>query len=189
MPRPPILPVIEWPKIFNSGKSYEDWLEAAEDPEQRKKIIEGKLEVTLSPQQEGYLKALPKVVHIVVFAEDWCGDVVRHVPVLEKMAEVGEKIHTRYLTRDEAPEVFARYLTNGGEAVPKFVFLSDQFMECSNWGPMPENCRELISRGKACNNVPLARKKVAALYALDSEKTVVLDELFQLLQIATCALP
>ena len=78
---------------------------------------------------------------------------------------------------DDEIAILRRFLTNGGEAIPKFVFLSEDYVECGNWGPMPEECRRLIARGKACGDVPAARKKVALLYEADPERRVVIDEL------------
>jgi hypothetical protein len=120
----------------------------------------------------------------LAIAEDWCGDVVRHLPIVQKMADAGKNLQVTYLTREQFPDVFARFLTNGGEAIPKFVFFNDKFVECGQWGPMPQQCRELIARGKACGDVPNARRKVAALYDLDPECRVVVAEIMTLIDIA-----
>ena len=70
-----------------------------------------------------------------------------------------------------------RPLTNGGEAIPKFIFLSDQFVECGNWGPMPSADRVLIARGKACGDVGAARKKTAQSYQMDAGRRIVVEDL------------
>jgi hypothetical protein len=160
MPRPATLPIINWKVIFDSGLEYGAWLAAAESAEQRDKMEVQRQALTLETAVVGLLAALPRPVHVVAIAEDWCGDVVRHVPVLQRMAEAGPQLKVRYISREQHPEVFVRFLTNGGEAIPKFIFLSDHFVECGSWGPMPECCRELIARGKACGDVATARKKV-----------------------------
>jgi len=85
--------------------------------------------------------------------------------------------------------VFARFLTNGGEAIPKFVFLSGEFVECGNWGPMPAACRELIARGKASGDGATARQKVAALYAADDRKREVVNELLDRIDVASSTAP
>ena len=85
--------------------------------------------------------------------------------------------------------MFARYLTNGGEAIPKFIFLSDAFVECGNWGPMPEGCKEYISRGKASGDPKRARELVATAYAADPECRAVVRELCRLIDIASSATP
>jgi hypothetical protein len=100
------------------------------------------------------------------------------------MAEAAPMLKVRIIARQQWPEVFVRFLTNGGEAIPKFIFLSDRFVECGHWGPMPEACRELIARGKACGDVAAARKKVAALYEADGNRREVVRELLRLVDVA-----
>jgi hypothetical protein len=72
---------------------------------------------------------------------------------------------------------------------PKFVFLSDQFVECGNWGPTPAADRVLIARGKACGDLSAARAKVALSYQADPGCRIVVEELLDLIHIAVCAAP
>jgi hypothetical protein len=189
MPRPATLPLIDWKAVFESGLDYTAWLVAAESTEQRDKLEAQRQALTLDPTVAGFLATLPRKVHVVAIAEDWCGDVVRHVPVLQRMAEATPTLKVRYISREQRPDVFARFLTNGGEAIPKFIFLSDRFVECGHWGPMPEGCRELIARGKACGDVATARKKVATRYEADTARREVVTELMHLLDIAASREP
>jgi hypothetical protein len=189
MPRPPILPLIDWKAVFRSGQDYAAWIAAGESPDNRQKMEGLRLDLHLEPQIEGYLAALPRTVHVVAIAEDWCGDVVRHVPVLQRLAEAAPNLKVRYVSRQQWPDVFARFLTNGGEAIPKFVFLSDAFVECGNWGPMAAGPRELIARGKACGDVAAARKKVHACYEADGNRRQVVAELVHLIDVAVSREP
>lgn len=189
MPRPATLPVIDWRAVFESGLEYPAWLDAAETPEQRDKLAAQHRALTLDPTVAGFLAALPRPVHVVAIAEDWCGDVVRHAPVLQRLAEAGPQLRVRYINRQQHPEVFMRFLTNGGEAIPKFIFLNDRFVECGSWGPMPEGCRELIARGKACGDVAAARKRVSARYELDPACREAVGELVRLVDIAASREP
>ncbi|MEZ4389143.1 MAG: thioredoxin family protein [Candidatus Krumholzibacteriia bacterium] len=189
MPRPPILKPVDWPTLWTFASGFEDWLDAAESPEQVLAINDALAAQELEPQQAATVQNLSRLVRVVAFAEDWCGDVVRHVPVLQALADASGMIHVRYVTREQHPDVFARFLTNGGEAVPKFIFLSEQYGECGSWGPRPARCRELVARGKACGDVPAARKKVAALYAADPDKQDVVRELIALAETAAAVAP
>ena len=189
MPRPPILPVIDWATIFALSPGFEDWLTAAEDGNQRSAINEALANQELEPQEIATVQHLARVVRVIAFAEDWCGDVVRHVPVLQALADQSGMLYVRYVTRAQQPDAFARFLTNGGEAVPKFVFLSDNYVECGHWGPMPDDCRRVIARGKACGDVPAARRRVAAMYAADPGKRTVVRELLELIETAAAVTP
>ena len=189
MPRPATLPVLDWKAIFASGMDYAGWLAAAEAAEQREKLEAETRALLLEPQVAAHLAGLPRAVHVVAIAEDWCGDVVRHVPVLQRMGEAGNNLKVRYISREQHPQVFVRFLTNGGEAIPKFIFLSESFVECGSWGPMPEACRELVARGKACGDVAAARRKVSTLYAQDTARRDVVAELLRLVDIAVSREP
>ncbi|MEQ8819660.1 MAG: thioredoxin family protein [Sumerlaeia bacterium] len=192
MPRPPILPAIAWPDIFASGAGFDEWLSKPADDDEANKceaMLREVSELPLDASVAGFLRALPRTVHVIVIAEPWCGDVVRHVPVLERMARETEKLRTAYITRQQHPDVFTRYLTNGGEAIPKFVFLSEAWTECGNWGPMPTEARKIIARGNGAGDVGAARKRVTTFYESDPRRTVVVEELAELLAIATCDAP
>lgn len=185
MPRPPILPLIDWPAVFAAAQTYEQWLAAAESPEQRAKIEAERHALALDPPLEHYLAALPRPVHVLAIAEDWCGDVVRHVPVLQLLAAAAPNLVVRYVSRIQHPDLFARFLTLGGESIPVFIFLSADFAECGRWGPMPGDCRELIARGKACGDVKTARQRIAARYEADPRRREVIRELMHLVEIAS----
>lgn len=184
MPKPPILPQIEWKKIYESGADWNAWQAAAENPEHRQKMEDKRAALSPRPLEAATLHGLDTPVYVIAIAEDWCGDVVRHAPVLQKMADLAPNLHVRFIAREQHPDVFAHFLTNGGEAIPKFVFLSRLWVECGNWGPMPARHRELIARGKACGDIGAARKKVSALYEADPECREVFEELLHLVDIA-----
>lgn len=185
MPRPPILPTIDWRAVFDSGMEFSEWIQSGESESNRAAMREAAGALPLASHVEAALAGLRNPVHVVAIAEDWCGDVVRHVPALERMRRAGSQLKVRYVTREQHPEVFVRFLTNGGEAIPKFVFLSANFVECGNWGPMPAACRELISRGKASGNAAGARATVSQYYAADPELKIVVRELMELVDIAS----
>ena len=185
MPKPPLLPTIDWKEVFESGLTYQAWIEGGKHPQNQEKMEAARRELPLGPHVEALLAALSRPVRVVAIAEDWCGDVARHVPVLARMADAAPNLRVRYLHRESRPDVFARFLTNGGEAIPKFIFLNDQFVECGNWGPMPAAGRELITRGKACGDVGEARKRVSACYEADPHCQVAARELLGLIDIAS----
>jgi hypothetical protein len=190
MPKPPLLPVLDWASVFESGRSFAAWLESGESSENRRQMREDVEKTPLENQEVAYLQALERPVHVIAIAEDWCGDVVRHVPVLERLAAASHgRLRVRYISREQHPDVFARFLTNGGESIPQFVFLSDRFVECGHWGPMPAACRGIIARGKACGDIPAARERVSALYAADPARRDVVRELLELVGVAVAVRP
>lgn len=189
MPRPPVIQIVDWKNAFEAAKPYDVWLAEGEIQKNLDSMEQQRKELQLEPTVVAWLSKVQRTVQVFAFAEDWCGDVVRHVPVLQRVAEVCPKLHVRYASRAAFPEIFVRFLTNGGEAVPKFVFLNEAFVECGNWGPMPLVCRELISRGKAAGDVGAARQKVSRQYEMDADKRFVIAELMALIETASCVKP
>ena len=185
----PILPVVNWKGIFESGRQYPVWLSMGATIEHRDKMEVIRRSLILEPQVVTYLDGLPRPVHVVAIAEDWSGDVVRHVPVLQRFAEVAPNLKIHFISRGLYPDIFVRYLTNGEEALPKFIFLNNVWEECGNWGPMPAACMELTARGKACGDPRTARKKVRALYEVDTDRRMVQRELLRLIHIASSREP
>jgi hypothetical protein len=184
MPQPPILPLIDWRALFSAGTDWRRWLDIAEKPEHKTELLGSYGGFHPTPETVRRLQALAKPVHIIAIAESWCGDVRRHVPVLQKIADAGGQVQVRYITRAQNVDVFARLLTNGGEAIPKAVFLSRDFVETGNWGPMPENGRRIIAQGKAANDITGARKLVAAQYAADPQRRDAESEIINRIEIA-----
>ena len=211
MPMPTLLPDIAWQSVFDSAWDYKTWridgqarvdkefMETTPEDRQeklkafladnREKMDELDSTFGLSATTKSHLEAIGRRVNVLAIAEDWCPDVVRHVPVLQKMADASRNVTVRYVMRKDQLDIFARYLTVGGEAVPKFVFLSENFVECGSWGPMPSACRELIARGRACGDIKKARESVSALYDSDPNRRVVVEELLRKIDIASCVEP
>jgi thioredoxin family protein len=76
--------------------------------------------------------------HLLVIAEDWCGDGTNTIPYLAKLADLSRVQEVRVLRRDEHPEVMDRYLTDGARAIPIVIVLDRHFEELGHWGPRPE---------------------------------------------------
>lgn len=171
MPKPAILPIPDRRAIFLSGKTYDEWLASADEPDQAERIRSVSEEIRLSSVTIAVLESLVRPVNIIAIAETWCGDVVRHTPLVMAMVEAaGGIVAIRFIARNDFPDFFIRFLTNGGEAVPKFVFCNDDFVEVGNWGPMSATPRLYIAIGKAVADLTAARKKVSAFYEHDERK-------------------
>ena len=176
---------IDWKAVFLAGKNYVDWVRITKVLDNSVEMERARETLQIPPDWARQLRTLPREVHIVAFAEDSSVDVRRFVPVLQRMAESSERISIRYVSRESFPDIFIRYLTNGAESLPKFIFLNDEFTECGNWGPLPSECKTLIARGRACNNVSKAREKVTSRLAADSRSLLVMGELMELIQVAS----
>lgn len=177
------VPAIDLKAIWSAGVLYADWL-AACDPAKREEMERIYASVTLSPDDTQFLRGLKRKVHVLAISEDWCGDVRRNAPVLARVCAASPNLHLRVVDKETKPELMVRYLTNAAEAIPVFVFFSDNFVEVGNWGPRPYECKRLMARGKAAGKIDDARAAIRAFYDADQARSTV-KELREIIAIAS----
>jgi len=87
----------------------------------------------------------------LIITEGWCGDAAQLLPIIEAVAQTsGGHLSTRYVLRDEHPELMDQYLTGGGRAMPKLLVLHpDTLAVITHWGPRPAPAQELVIKMKA----------------------------------------
>jgi len=107
--------------------------------------------VQLLPELREALASLQNHYVWAIITEGWCGDAAQIVPVLEAATQASAgKIETRYMLRDEHPDLMDRYLTNGGRSIPKLVVLNaDTLAEVTHWGPRPAAAQEMFMQLKS----------------------------------------
>ena len=82
----------------------------------------------------------------LVITEAWCGDAAQNIPPIEKIANLSDRIETRYVLRDENPELMDQFLTNGARSIPKVIALDAETLEVlGSWGARPDSAQKLFS--------------------------------------------
>ena len=85
---------------------------------------------------------------ILAITEDWCGDAMLNNPIMLKMAEAaGAEMRAAY--RDEDTDLIDRHLTNGGRAIPIYLFLNEDGELVGKWGPRAPELQQLVVDGRA----------------------------------------
>jgi thiol-disulfide isomerase/thioredoxin len=84
----------------------------------------------------------------IVLTESWCGDSAQIVPVVAKLAQLNSKIDLKILLRDSNLDYMDLYLTNGGRAIPKIIAYNENSEELFQWGPRPNEAKELFNKLK-----------------------------------------
>lgn len=114
---------------------------------------------------------------LLVLAEDWCGDAVNTVPVLERLAAAAPGMELRILRRDEHPEVMNQYLTNGARSIPIVIVLDEEFRELGHWGPRPRKLQAWVMANRQV--IPKAQlyPQVRKWYAKDRGETILREVL------------
>ncbi|WP_438444524.1 thioredoxin family protein [Gorillibacterium sp. sgz5001074] len=86
----------------------------------------------------------------LILAADWCGDVVRNIPVVFRALE-NSGIPTEVLILEQNPEVMDQFLTMGGRAVPIVIFTDAGGFVLGHWGPRPKHVQEAMVAFKQAN--------------------------------------
>ncbi len=82
----------------------------------------------------------------LIITEGWCGDAAQSIPVIERIADEADNIETRYLLRDDHPELMDDYLTNGARSIPKLIALdAETLVELFTWGPRPQKLTDYFN--------------------------------------------
>ncbi len=111
----------------------------------------------------------------LVISEHWCGDASQILPILNEFQKFSDnKIEMKIIYRDEHLDLIDQHLTNGGRAIPKIVFLDENFNLLKDWGPRPKLAQELVV--KLRSNPETAENYSEELhkwYAQDKQKEIV----------------
>lgn len=83
----------------------------------------------------------PGKLTCVIIAADWCGDVVRNVPVVLRLTETAG-IPTEMLVMEKHLETIDRFLTMGGRSIPVVLFVAENGDVVGRWGPRPQYVQE-----------------------------------------------
>lgn len=119
--------------------------------------------------------------HLLVLAEDWCGDAVNTVPVLARLAESVPGLDLRILGRDANPDLMDRHLSASAQAIPVVLVLDEEYRPLGWWGSRPEPLRAWVrSEGQRLDRDDRYRE-VRRWYARDRGRTT-LEEVIGLME-------
>lgn len=103
----------------------------------------------------------------LILAADWCGDVVRNVPVVFRaLAET--EMPVEVLIMEEHLDVMDQFLTMGGRAIPVVIFTDTGGFVLGTWGPRPKHVQAVMNAFKAENpdrNAPDYEEKLKKVRA------------------------
>jgi Thioredoxin len=118
---------------------------------------------------------------LLVLSEDWCGDAVNTVPVVQRLVERAPGLELRLLGRDANPDVMNAHLTGKSRSIPVVALLGAEFRELGWWGPRPaELQRWVLGPGQALEKDDRYRE-VRRWYARDHGRTT-LDEVVGMME-------
>lgn len=111
-------------------------------------------------------------IRFLLIVEGWCGDAAQITPVIEKMIQK-RRWQSRYILRDEHPEIMDLFLTNGARSIPAVVALGPTGeVLAGHWGPRPSLLSELVSGWKEQMEKDEWHKLMHTWYAKDKTATL-----------------
>ena len=114
----------------------------------------------LSQSDSKKIADLPHV-KIMVISEPWCGDSFALLPIVKKISEANPAWNLKLLLRDENLELIENFLTNGGRAIPIFLFLDDNYEMQFKWGPRPIAAQKIFEQYRSqISNAKIEKSKV-----------------------------
>ena len=97
--------------------------------------------------QDGFTETLADL-RVLAITEDWCGDAMLNNPIVQRVAEAAD-IDMRAVYRDADTDLIDCYLTNGGRAIPIYLFLNDAGDVVAKWGPRAPELQQMVVDARA----------------------------------------
>ena len=128
------------PQRFSEGFAYSDYMAQINVNKERMDGFYENFKVT--PENVASLKELASnpngPTKMLVLCEDWCGDVVRGLPVLARIAEAAGW-EMRVFPRDQHHDIMNEFLKNGEwMSIPTAVFYTSDHRYILHWIERPE---------------------------------------------------
>lgn len=135
-------------QYFSESPTIQQYMDNMSQLKEESFTIYEKFEVP----QDGFIKQLQQAnVHILAITEDWCGDAMLNNPIIRKVAEAAG-VEVRTALRDVDTDLIDRHLTNGGRAIPIYVFLNEAGEVVGKWGPRAPELQAYVTEGR--NKLP-----------------------------------
>lgn len=164
---------------YERGASFEDYIAQAEKNRDLWRALAERARV---PEEiAARARALPGHRHLLVLAEDWCGDAVNTVPVIARLASITPNLDLRILARDRNPDLMDTHLTNGTRSIPVVMVLDERWAECGWWGPRPAPLQRWVLETGLAMPKDARYREVRRWYARDQGRTT-LQEVVGLLE-------
>ncbi len=134
------------PQRFEQGFTYPDYIAQIKINKARFEGFYDNFQVR--PEEAAALKSLTErpdgPAKMLVLGEDWCGDVIRGMPVLARVAEA-TGWEMRVFPRDEHHDIMNEFLKNGEwMSIPVAVFYTRDHRYICHWIERPEVAEQEI---------------------------------------------
>src|ERR1700730_16508775 len=87
----------------------------------------------LTDEEQKFFAGATGVKHVMMLAENWCGDVHRNSPLIAHIVEAIPGAELRVFFRDQVPDLRDTFLNNGYQSIPVVVFFDKDWNEIGRW--------------------------------------------------------
>ncbi len=101
--------------------------------------------LTINEDAIAKIKDFDKEITWLVLTESWCGDAAQTIPMINKVAELNDRISLKVILRDENIDIMNRFLTNEAMSIPRLVMVENQTGEViGQWGSRPSIATQMV---------------------------------------------
>lgn len=122
-------------------------------------------------------RALRGPLRALVLLEDWCGDAIHTVPVVQRLIEANSALVMRILRRDEQDALMAAHLTGAARAIPVVIVYDADGRERGWWGPRPSALQSWVQREGRAMETTERYRAIRTWYARDRGATTAAEVL------------
>ncbi|MEI8308047.1 MAG: SelT/SelW/SelH family protein [Chloroflexales bacterium] len=121
---------------FAQGMTYEAY--KAQMTRNRERLEANEQRLDLGGDDLEFFTHLSAPLNVIAIGEDWCGDVINNLPVLNGLAVAGGKLNLRVFLRDQNLDLMDQYLKDGTHrSIPVFAFFDESFNPIGHWIERP----------------------------------------------------
>ncbi len=137
--------------------------------------------VELTEGVKAAARTIDRPLILLILTEGWCGDAAQNIPAIEKISAESGMIETRYLLRDQNPDLMDMFLTDGARSIPKLIALDAETLEVlGSWGARPNAAQDYFMEMKqAGHDKPWILENMQRWY--NSDKTLSIQKEFEVL--------
>jgi len=116
---------------FATGMTWKDYVAQMGDTQARTEDNSAKS--VLTEEERKFFSGVSHVRHVLMLAENWCGDVHRNSPLIAHICEAMSNCDLRVFLRDQNPDLRDALLNNGYQSIPVVVFFDKDWNEVGRW--------------------------------------------------------
>jgi hypothetical protein len=116
---------------FATGMTWKDYV--AQMGDTRARTEENYAKAALTDEERTFFAGITQVRHVLMLAENWCGDVHRNSPLIARICETMPRAELRVFFRDQNLDLTDCFLNHGFRSIPIVVFFDGSWNEIGRW--------------------------------------------------------